>query len=56
MRVYGARINHKGVLEIYYKDDRNRHYIGYVHGNIEKIIEELEARGIKVEREIQIKI
>ena len=56
MKIYGARVNHKGVLEVYYKDDKGRHYIGYINGAIEKIIEELEARGIKVEWEPQIRI
>jgi len=56
MKIYGARVNSRGVLEVYYKDDRDRHYIGYVHGNVEKMVRELEARGIKVEWEPQIKI
>ena len=56
MKVYGARVNSRGVLEVYYKDDKGRHYIGYINGAIEKYIKELEARGIEVEWEPQIRI
>lgn len=53
MEIRKARINHLGILEIYYRDN-GRSYIGYVKGDFSKILEDLENRGIKVERDVLI--
>jgi len=56
VKILRAFVNSRGFLEIHYEDDKGRNWIGRIHGAIEKIIEELEARGIEVEWEPQIKI
>jgi len=55
IKVRKAVIDHRGTLRIYYRKN-GQSWIGYVHGAIEKFIEELERRGIKVERDVQIRI
>jgi len=56
MKILRARINHLGILEVYHRDQKGRYWIGRIHGNIEKIVRELEDRGIKVEWDTQIRI
>jgi len=56
LKILKARVNHLGILEIYHRDQRGRYWIGRIHGNIEKIVRELEDKGIKVERDVQIRI
>ncbi len=56
LKILKARINHRGILQIHYRDQRNRSMIGYIHGDIERVVKELERRGIKVEWDTQIRI
>ena len=55
IKILKAFVNHQGVLQIHYRKN-NQSWIGYVKGNIEKFITELEKRGIKVEWDTQIRI
>ena len=55
LKILKARINHRGILQIHYRD-QSRSMIGYIHGDIERVVKELERRGIKVERDVQIRI
>jgi len=55
IKILKAFVNHHGVLQIHYRKN-NQSWIGYVKGDIDKFIAELEKRGIKVERDVQIRI
>jgi len=55
IKVRKAVIDHRGTLRIYYRRN-GQSWIGYVKGDIDKFIAELEKRGIKVERDVQIRI
>jgi len=55
IKVRKAVIDHRGTLRIYYIRN-GQSWIGYVKGDIEKFITELEKKGIKVERDVQIRI
>jgi len=56
MKVYAAKVDFRGRLQLFCVDDKGKYWIRYVHGAIEKFIEELERRGIKVEWDTQIRI
>ncbi len=55
IKVRKAVVDYRGTLRIYYRKN-GQSWIGYVKGNIEKFITELEKRGIKVEWDTQIRI